>query len=553
MHSVEDVASDVGYLYSYDGDGRVEGYTQYKLSDKTNTLAINYKYDEESRLFEAVTTMDYYVGENKADWRLLEQFNYDENDLLDIYIALFENTNANMLEGTYDYDAIQRLDAKTYELSKGTSSVQNLIDYEYDDVNGKYSSRVKTYTTTIGSNTSTYTYSYDPNGNITRIIETRSDGSSYTTKYTYDDLNQLIREDNPHVTIEINDIEYCGITYVYAYDYNGNRASKTTYAYTTGTLGTALLTETYLYDESWGDLLIKYNGTSITYDAIGNPESYYYGESYTFSWTDGRRLLSASVDGKTLSFTYNDEGIRTSKTVDGVTHYYTLDGMRILTEQWGNIFIAYIYDENGAPIGMQYRTSCYTEDVFDYFYFEKNLQGDIIAVYNESGTKLVSYVYDAWGNHTAAYTNGGASTGAQYNPFRYRGYYYDNELGLYYLNSRYYDANTGRFISPDRIDVLGVTPDQLTDKNLYAYCDNNPITREDGDGEFWNVVIGAVVGAATAVIGQVVSDVVNSVLSGELCYSSWETRSYRFCNWRVSAGYKSKKCYYWKRELCCYL
>ena len=83
-------------------------------------------------------------------------------------------------------------------------------------------------------------------------------------------------------------------------------------------------------------------------------------------------------------------------------------------------------DEPGSPIGMQYRTSSYAQGVFDTYYFEKNLQGDIIAVYNASGTKLVSYIYDAWGNCAkTTYYNGGSSTGAQYNPFRYRGYYYD--------------------------------------------------------------------------------------------------------------------------------
>jgi RHS repeat-associated protein len=86
------------------------------------------------------------------------------------------------------------------------------------------------------------------------------------------------------------------------------------------------------------------------------------------------------------------------------------------------------------------------------------------------------------------------ATGAQYNSFRYHGYCYDTDLGLYYLNSRYYDSNIGRFISPDRIDVLAATPDQLTDKNLYAYCDNNSITREDGDGEFWHILAGALIG-----------------------------------------------------------
>ena len=131
-------------------------------------------------------------------------------------------------------------------------------------------------------------------------------------------------------------------------------------------------------------------------------------------------MAYASVGMDSYSFTYNDEGIRTSKTYNNsVTHKYTLDGSRIISEQWGNHFIAYLYDESGAPIGMQYRTSSYAENVFDTFYFEKNLQGDIVAVYNSSGTKLVTYKYDAWGNHTTAYSNGGNTTGAQYNPFRY--------------------------------------------------------------------------------------------------------------------------------------
>ena len=173
------------------------------MSDKTNTLAINYKYDEKSRLFEAVTTTDYYVGANKADWQLLEQFLYDDNtDLITYYQALFYNTNGNGFEGEFEYDAVQRLTSKTDTLSKGAASVQNQIGYMYNDATNKYGSHIQTYTTTIGANTSTYVYTYDPNGNITRIDETRREGTTtktYTTKYTYDDLNQLIREDNPYV------------------------------------------------------------------------------------------------------------------------------------------------------------------------------------------------------------------------------------------------------------------------------------------------------------------------------------------------------------------
>ena len=123
---------------------------------------------------------------------------------------------------------------------------------------------------------------------------------------------------------------------------------------------------------------------------------------------------------------------------------------------------------------MQYRLNTYAADTWDVYRFEKNLQGDIVAVYNASGTKLVSYIYDAWGNFAAEYHNGGASSGAAKNPFAYRGYYYDWEIGFYYLKSRYYDPAVGRFISPDDTSYLGANGD-LNSYNLYAYCSNNPV------------------------------------------------------------------------------
>ena len=136
------------------------------------------------------------------------------------------------------------------------------------------------------------------------------------------------------------------------------------------------------------------------------------------------------------------------------------------------------------------------------------MQGDIVAVYNEAGTKLISYKYDAWGRFSTTYSNGGNSTTAVKNPFKYRGYYFDNSLAFYYLQTRYYDAWTGRFISPDTESVIIATPNALTDKNLYAYCDNNPVMRRDDDGEFWNIVVGAIVGAAVSLVTSVVSEVI---------------------------------------------
>ncbi len=161
-------------------------------------------------------------------------------------------------------------------------------------------------------------------------------------------------------------------------------------------------------------------------------------------------------------------------------HIYTLEGSRIVSEEYGDNLLIFLYDESGAPIGMQYRNIAYAKDRFDTFYYEKNLFGDIIALYNESGTKVLSYTYDAWGNHTTTWHNSsGTNMYAQYNPFRYRGYYYDTDTGLYYLQSRYYNPQWGRFLNADAYinangDMIGF--------NMYAYCSNNPVMGYDPTG-----------------------------------------------------------------------
>ena len=179
---------------------------------------------------------------------------------------------------------------------------------------------------------------------------------------------------------------------------------------------------------------------------------------------------------------FNDEGIRISKTIDGVEHVYHVSGTQIISETWSSHTIFYIYDENGAIAGMRYRTSSYAAGVFDEYLFEKNLQGDVVAIYNTVGTKLVSYTYDAWGKVTTTYHNSGSSTSAKYNPFRYRGYYYDEDTGFYYLNSRYYDPSVGRFINID--SVLAGTYGSIQGYNMFSYCFNNPINMVDSSGNW---------------------------------------------------------------------
>ena len=154
---------------------------------------------------------------------------------------------------------------------------------------------------------------------------------------------------------------------------------------------------------------------------------------------------------------------------------------------------------------MQYHKSTYAPNIWDVYWFEKNLQGDVVAIYDCAGNKLISYIYDAWGLFSITYeTEAARNSSAALNPFRYRGYYYDKDLDLYYLNSRYYDAYTTRFINADRY-VQTPTGDILS-TNMFAYCGNNPVNMVDAVGEFGFLtilclviptLIGAVAGACS--------------------------------------------------------
>ena len=191
-----------------------------------------------------------------------------------------------------------------------------------------------------------------------------------------------------------------------------------------------------------------------------------------------------------MSFTYNDDGLRATKTVNGVVTTYYYQGSLLIAEETNSQILVYIYDANGAPVGFKYRGVDYASGTWDTYAYEKNLQGDIVAVYDTAtGNKLIAYKYNAWGVCTTSYYNSGSTTTATKNPFKYRGYYYDSNLGLYYLQSRYYDQNTCRFINADGYVSTG---QGLTGYNMFAYCNNNPVMYVDPNGNaswlFWIVV-----------------------------------------------------------------
>ena len=367
------------------------------------------------------------------------------------------------------YDDLGRLTQKLYTATDG-SAYSPAATYSYIDRSSDTSRTTGTvrgidYSYTSGDlSVSDLYYVYDANGNITAERTWQPDENNpLREKYAYDGKNQLIRHDS--VTQ--------GKSFAYEYDAGGNILSKSEYDYTTGELGAALNTVNYTYgDSSWGDLLTAYNGQAITYDTIGNPTSYL---GWSFDWT-GRSLTGATKDSQTLSFTYNSNGIRTSKTVNGVKTEYLLNGTQILAQKTGSNTLCFFYDQQGNRVGMADANN-------RFYYYLYNIQGDVIAIADASTGKLVAtYKYDAWGNCTVQNADGWTAGDA--NPFRYRGYYYDTETGLYYLNSRYYDPEVGRFINADNQLSTG----DMTGMNLFAYCGNNPVNRVDYTGQFWSEI-----------------------------------------------------------------
>ena len=182
---------------------------------------------------------------------------------------------------------------------------------------------------------------------------------------------------------------------------------------------------------------------------------------------------------------FNASGQRISKTVNGTTYNYHYLGDQLVEMAWGANRMHFTYDAVG-PLSVNFNGT-------EYFYL-KIAQGDVTGLVDSAGTKVVSYAYDPWGKTWDA-SGTLATTLGTFNPLRYRGYVYDTETGLYYLNSRYYNPTWGRFINADTTDVLGASLDKANwDKNLFAYCDNNPIIRVDHGGQIW-MLIGAAVGA----------------------------------------------------------
>ena len=366
------------------------------------------------------------------------------------------------------------------------------MDWTYKSgANGSATSLLSTY---ANGSDAKYNYDYDANGNITKIWRGNTSFTNASEKYSYvyDSANQLVREN-----LYYGSGNSSNATITYEYDIWGNLLNKKIYAYTVGTLGTARETVPYAYTNSaWKDQLTSYDGESITYDASGNPTNYL---GATLVW-EGQRLKSytpkdaSSGHANSYVYSYDENGIRTRKTIGNtVTDYYyngtlLMGTVKTTTNSDGSTTtskLRFSYDANGKVVAVNYNGN--------YYYYLRNAQSDIVKLIDKTGATVVEYTYDSWGKLLS--TSGSlASTLGKNNPFRYRGYIYDEETGFYYLQSRYYNPEVGRFISSD---VLLSTGQGVLGHNAYAYCLNNPVNREDSNGNWsmpnWlKVTIGAV-------------------------------------------------------------
>ena len=492
--------SDVAkYYWTYNADGNLARYSE------NGNRVLTYLYDDIGRLLQVSgndgsyvkTSYDKFDKSTDLHYKFNGQrrdvyFNYYDKDNLPLDVK-FGTDSKYIIEN--NYDELTRLKFKTYTIPNTNSKINT--SYSYVDWSGNNSNRTTgtvrgidyTYVTG-GLTTHDRWYTYDNVGNIlTEKVWTSDDTKPVQESYTYDAKNQLVRHDS--ATLKA--------TYTYAYDAGGNITEKRTYAYTTGDLTGKTATKTVKYDygnSAWGDELTSYNGESIVYDKIGNPTSY---RGWGMTW-QGRQLTKAVKD-KTVTFTYDSEGIRTSKSDGTNTTKYLLNGTQILAQKTGSTTLSFFYDQQGNRVGM-------ADGKNNFYYYIYNVQGDVIALADASTGKLAAtYTYDAWGKIVKI--NGQnpedvASTNiANINPFRYRGYYYDTETGLYYLQSRYYDPDTGRFINADAaIGQIG----NVQGNNMFAYCFNNPVNMSDSTGNwsklstvFAVVAVAAVAVAAVAV------------------------------------------------------
>ena len=534
-----------GTRYNYDNSGRVSEIDGYRVwYDESNRLYMR----DVSTPFGVVNASIFYAGD------LLYP---DEPDRV-------LGSGAGRYTENYNLDSQKRVSRIDVDMTSAVSSPRKTCslkreitynDSDAEEGNKKYASElVKSIYVRDGKKDenepalSVYTLEYDGDGNITKHTYSKPGiaialGTVTSATYEYDKLNRLTRENN----------ERLGKTWTYGYDAGGNITERKEYAYTTAEQldnETATATKEYVYRTSgWKDQLLSYDGESIVYDASGNPTTY---RGATLGFEAGRRLKSykKAGDANAYEFTFDYRGVRNSKkTKDADGHdktwsfYYDEDGKlwgetkseKVLQGNFGIQLwtdkitkIGFFHLNSGlAGFTLSRQTGIADAVKADYIY-RKNALGDIDGIFDTDMNLIGEYVYDAWGNCTIEAAGANNIEIMEINPFRYRGYYWDKELNLYYLQTRYYDPQTGRFINADGIEYALEQYKNINALNLYSYCNNNPIMGIDPEGtinwkKIFNIIgvfaimaAAVVVAVGALVTGGLVGAVVGGAATGAL-------------------------------------
>ncbi len=427
----------VSYGYITQDTGTNKGYS-YSENETTATKSLK-------RTINLLATLYEYSVKNEEDKTTITENHFDKEFKTVIHENSIDYTTPN---------SAFSLTAEGDEASSKSNILKDGLPLITSEIN--YDENVNTISKTY-SNGLSFSVAYDDKGNII---------SNERNSYEYDKYGELIQ-----TTGAVNSS--------YTYDGRGNLLTKTVNGETTE----------FEYNNEWLDQLTAVNGTSLTYDVNGNLLTYGDAE---YSWSRGRQLDSVTDGENSYSYTYDTNGIRASKKVNGRTTEFNVLGSKILAQDSidGEIYFQYSGDE---LIGF------YLNDV-QYFYI-KNLNGDIVGITDYDGNLIAEYEYDEWGKllniTTAEEGNEEQLKIATANPFRYRGYYYDNETGYYYLQSRYYNPEWGRFISADDFSYINNT---RLSRNAYCYCANNPIMRSDPTGKAWVSDVGIQVAEIISVI-----------------------------------------------------
>ena len=412
------------------------------------------------------------------------------------------NNLSNEINGINKINEYNELDMLRYS-KVYSGSKQILSNYYSYKTNSKYqnalSSIIEEESKFYGSSHYIRSYKTDSLGNVTNV----SDSVFGSHAYTYNSRGFLIKEDNTS----------------YTYDDNGNMI-------TSGN-------STYKYDNL--NRLISINGDSIFYSFTnpGNPRLFKDTE-YKF---EGRRLVGISEDlgvdeQQTVDYTYNSNGLIIKKVLgywyaddrdsEEYTTKYYYDGEKLITEIGPRNRLDFLYDENGILYGL-------IKDSSRKYFYIRDFMSNILGLVDDSGNIVVKYKYDAYGNRISITDTSGCDLG-NINPFRYKGYYYDDDVEMYYCKSRFYVPSWHRWLNSDSINYL--EPKNITSLNLFTYCNNNPVMYVDENGKFPGLItamlIGAVIGAFVGVVGQAGADVLSNLWkygfkTYEWSMSSWQT------------------------------